>query len=249
MWFVKRIYSLWCCFWFVTLFLLLFPFFFIFLQKESWKPRAHYLNRLWAKLYFPICGIPVDIDYRFDLERYKNGTFVFCANHTSYLDIAVMGLIVPNYYAFVGKSSLRKIPLFGYMFTKLHIQVNRSSKRSSHQTFQRALQALDQGRSIMIFPEGGIVTQEPPALTPFKDGPFRMAIEKQVPIVPITLPYNWLILPDDQLLFTRRLMKAVVHPPISTQGLTLDHLTMLKAQTYQVIEEELKPYIGNKVVG
>ena len=239
---IKRIYSLWCYFWFVGLFLLLFPFFFVFLQRETWKPQAHFLNRLWAKLYFPLCGIPVEIDYRFHLDGREK--FVFCANHTSYLDIAVMGLVVPNFYAFVGKSSLGKIPLFGYMFTKLHIQVDRSNKRSSHRTFQRALAALDQGRSIMIFPEGGIVSKNPPALAPFKDGPFRMAIEKQVPIVPITFPYNWIVLPDDKrLLFTRRRIKVTVLPPIPTTGLTLDDLDELKAQTFRVMENALAQYL------
>jgi 1-acyl-sn-glycerol-3-phosphate acyltransferase len=238
---LKRIYSIWCCCWFVGLFLLLFPFFFIFLQKEAWKPYAHYLNRLWAKLYFPLCAIPVKVQYASPLDL--NQPYLFCANHTSYLDIAVMGLVVPQYFAFIGKSSLKKIPLFGYMFRKLHIDVDRGSWVKSHQTFRRALDTLSQGRSLVVFPEGGIVTKAPPALTPFKDGPFRMAIEQQVPIVPITFPYNWIVLSDDnRLLFTRHLVKVVVHSPIPTQGLTLADVSQLKQQTYLVIENELKRY-------
>ncbi|MES2733891.1 MAG: lysophospholipid acyltransferase family protein [Bacteroidota bacterium] len=220
---------------------MLFPFFFIFLQKESWKPLAHYLNKLWAQLYFPLCAIPVEVHYVSPLDPHK--PYLFCANHTSYLDIALMGLVVPHYFAFIGKSSLKKIPLFGYMFRKLHIDVDRSSWVKSHQTFRKALEVLSQGRSIVVFPEGGMVTKAPPALTPFKDGPFRMAIEQQVPVVPITLPYNWIVLPDDnRLLFTRHLLKAIVHTPISTQGLTLADVSQLKQQAYQVIENELKKY-------
>lgn len=239
--FIKRIYSIWCSGWFVLLFLFLFPFFFLFLQKEKWKPRAHYLNRLWAKLYFPLCLLPVKVVYEQALDKKK--PYVFCANHTSYLDIALMGLVLPNFFAFIGKNSLRKIPLFGYMFTHLHIQVDRSSALKSHQAYRKALEELAKGRSLMVFPEGGILTKQPPEMAPFKDGPFRMAIEQQVPVVPITFPYNWKVLPDNgRLLFSRHRLKAIIHAPIPTTGLTQQDVKALKSQTYQVIENELKKY-------
>lgn len=238
---VRRIYSVWCYFWFLSLFLLLFPFFYIFLQKEKWHPKAHYLNRLWGQLFFPVAFLPVSIEYRKPID--KNKTYIFCANHTSVLDIAVMGVIINNFFAFVGKRELAKIPLFGYMFTKLHITVDRSSRVSSYRTMHTALETLDKGRSIMIFPEGGIITKNPPQMTPFKDGPFRMAIEKQIPVVPITLPYNWLILPDDgKLLFRRRTIKAIVHEPVYTTGMTMEDLPKLKQIIFDIIDRELKQY-------
>ena len=236
---LRCLYSLWCVGWFLGLFLLLFPFFWLFLQKEAWKPKAHFLNRLWARLYFPVCGLPVQIVYHEQLN--PNQPCVFCANHTSYLDIALMGLVVQHYFAFIGKSSLLRIPLFGYMFRHLHLSVDRSSRVKSHQAFQRALQTLSEGRSLVVFPEGGIYTNQAPALAPFKDGPFRMAIERQVPLVPITFPYNWKVLPDDgRLRFSRHRLKAIVHPPLPTQGLTLADVDALKHQTYTIIETELR---------
>jgi 1-acyl-sn-glycerol-3-phosphate acyltransferase len=239
---LQRLYSLWCYFWFLSLFLVLFPFFFIFLQKESWHPKAHYLNRLWGQLFFPICFLPVEIDHQYTPGR--NATYVFCANHTSYLDIAVMGLVINNFYAFVGKSVIARVPLFGYMFTRLHIAVDRNSRTDRYHTLVRGIETLGKGRSIMIFPEGGIKTENPPEMTPFKDGAFRMAIEKQVPVVPITLLYNWIVLPDDgKLLFRRHKIKAVVHPPLPTSGMTLNDLSALKQATYEVIDAELKKHV------
>jgi len=179
----------------------------------------------------------------------KKQPYVFCANHTSVLDIAVMGVVLDQYYAFIGKSSLAKLPLFGYMFTRLHIAVDRSSRVSSYKTMHRALETLDKGRSLMIFPEGGIVTENPPLMTPFKDGPFRMAVEKQVPIVPVTLPFNWYVLPDDSgLLFRWHELKAIVHKPILTQGMTLEDVPQLKQMTFNVIDAELKKYALNNHV-
>jgi 1-acyl-sn-glycerol-3-phosphate acyltransferase len=135
------------------------------------------------------------------------------------------------------------------MFTRLHIAVDRSSRVRSYQTMQKALTTLDKGRSLMIFPEGGIVTKNPPQMTPFKDGPFRMAIEKQVPIVPITLPYNWIVLPDESgLLFHRHPIKAVIHKPILTVGMTLEDMPRLKQMTFEVIDNELKKYTTDPVM-
>ncbi|MCU0355211.1 MAG: 1-acyl-sn-glycerol-3-phosphate acyltransferase [Cytophagales bacterium] len=242
---MRRLYSIWCYFWFVLLFLLLFPFFWLFLQRETWHPKAHYLNRLWGHLYFPICGLPISVEHRTQLSR--NQTYVFCANHFSYLDIAVMGVVLPHYYAFIGKSQIAKVPLFGYMFRKLHIPVNRESKMERYRILQKAVAFLKQGRSVVIFPEGGIRSNNPPQLAPFKDGAFRMAIETQTPVVPVTFPHNWEILPDDgRLLFRHRRIRAVVHEPIPTAHLTIEDLEKLKDQTYAVIAEELARHFPKK---
>ncbi len=238
---MQRLYSFWCYFWFLSLFFLLFPFFVLFLQRKKWYPFAHYLNRLWGHLFFPLCGIAIEIEQRAELSEKQ--TFVFCANHFSYLDIAVMGVVLPQYYAFIGKQQITKVPLFGYMFRKLHIPVNRESKMERYRILHTAIHFLRTGRSIVVFPEGGIKSKTPPQMTTFKDGAFRMAIETQTPIVPITFPYNWQILPDDgKLLFRRHKIKTIIHEPISTEGCTLEDVEMLKNQTYAVIEAELEKY-------
>ncbi|MDJ1481409.1 lysophospholipid acyltransferase family protein [Cytophagaceae bacterium YF14B1] len=238
---MRRLYSFWCYFWFLGLFLLLFPFFWLFLQREKWHPKAHYLNRLWGQLFFPLCGISVDIENRATLSH--NQAYVFCSNHFSYLDIAVMGVVLPHYYAFIGKSQITKVPLFGYMFRKLHIPVNRESKLERYRIVQKSVHFLQHNRSIVIFPEGGIKSKQPPRMAPFKDGAFRMAIDTQVPIVPITFPYNWQILPDDgKLLFLRKGIKVIIHEPIPTTGMTVDDMESLKDQTFTVIESELEKY-------
>ena len=233
------LYTAWCVFWFVTLFVLLFPFTYLFLQKEVWKPYAHHVNRLWGKLFFPLVGISFAIDYRFRPE--PRGTYVFCANHFSYLDIAVMGVILPNYYAFVGKHGVKKVPLFGYMFTKLHIQVDRAKGASRAYSLSKCLRTLATGRSVMIFPEGGMVSKHPPQLhVPLQKGAFTMAIQQQVPLVPVTLLTNHLLLPDRAPLRMRPgTIRAVVHEPIETIGLTQADVPILTEQWRQVVQSTL----------
>jgi len=234
------LYTLWCAFWFVLIFLLLFPATFVFLQRERWKPYAHQINALWGRIFFFLIGIRVEVAYQYRPDPAR--TYVFCANHFSYLDIASMGVILRNYFAFVGKHGVKKIPLFGYMFAKLHIQVNREQANSRAYSLTKSIRTLRAGRSIVIYPEGGICTAAPPAMhRPFKDGAFRMAIQEQVPVVPVTLLTNHLILPDVlPLRMRRRPLKAIVHPPIETAGLTPDDIDWLKEETFRVIDQALR---------
>ena len=233
------IYTIWCAFWFIVVFLLLFPIVFIALQKEEWKPIAHYCNRIWGKIFFFVIGQSVKVTYEAELDPKR--AYVFCANHFSYLDIAMMGVVVKNYFAFMGKSSVKKVPLFGYMFTKLHIQVDRSAKDSRIKALTRSIKALKSGRSIMIFPEGGIFsTNFPEMIQPFKDGAFSMAIENKVPIVPISLLDNYKVMPET--LFKWHKIRVIVHKPIETTNLTKADMDTLKKQVYDVIQPTLNKY-------
>src|SRR5260221_1297629 len=95
--------------------------------------------------------------------------------------------------------------------------------------------------SILIYPEGGIITVDPPHVTLFKDGAFRTAIEKQIPIVPVTIPFNWIILRDQKpLRLQRGKVKVIFHEPIETKGMTLDDVKILKQKAYAVIASELE---------
>ena len=103
------------------------------------------------------------------------------------------------------------------------------------------MQAIDEGKSLTIFPEGGIITKHPPQMVKFKDGAFRTAIEKQIPIVPVTIPFNWIILPDHPVLRVKRgLIKVIFHEPIDTSGYTLDQIDKLKDTVFSIISQELE---------
>lgn len=236
---MRGLYTIWCTVWLVLIYVLLFPLQYVCLQRESWKPTAHWINRLWGKLLLFCVAMPVRVTYRFRPE--PRGCYVFCANHFSYFDIAVMGVVLDNYYAFVGKSDVKHIPLLGYMFAKLHVQVDRSQPNSRAYSLAKSIRTLASGRSIMIFPEGGITSEHPPQMASFKDGAFTMAIQQQVPIVPVTLLNTYRILPDRRpVQFHWHPVRAVVHSPISTVGLTPDDVARLREQTYQIIDAELR---------
>lgn len=221
-------------------FILMLPFFLLMIFIKPLRRYLQYVHWFWAVFFLGFSGVPWRIIYQYRPQRKRQ--YVICSNHFSILDIVTMGFLPIN-AVFVGKSSLAKIPLFGYMFRKLHITVDRSSLKDRYRALQKAMQAVDEGKSLIMFPEGGVHTECPPQMIRFKEGPFRVAIEKQIPILPITIPYNWLILPDDKsyLLYPRTLF-VVVHPAIETKGLGMDAIPRLQQQLYSTIDEELKKY-------
>jgi 1-acyl-sn-glycerol-3-phosphate acyltransferase len=170
---------------------------------------------------------------------------MFCPNHFSYIDIAAMGLNRCN-TIFVGKNDLVNIPLFGYMYGKLHITIDRSKLKSRYSALGQAREAIAEGKSLVIFPEGGIITEKDPVLSRFKDGAFRVAIEKQIPVVPVTIPYNWIILPPDQFVLHWHPLKVVFHEPIETTGLTMNDLESLKTTVFQIIDHELQRHLNHE---
>lgn len=229
----------------LLIFCILFLAFFFLLLIPIIFPKKFRLvgkfNRWWGTALLTLVGIPFDIEYRERLNRRKQ--YIFCPNHCSYMDIVTLGLNKHD-TVFVGKNDLKNIPLFGFMYSKLHITVDRAKLKSRYITLVKSLKAIDQGKSLVIFPEGGIVSKYPPAMGEFKDGAFRAAIEKQIPIVPVTIPYNWIILPPDQFLLHWKRMKVIFHEPIDPSIYTLKDLHILKARVKNTIENELYNHLG-----
>ena len=250
MFLLRSIYTFYASLVFAITFLLLFPVFLIAAWVPGWQKYGRLVNQYWAKIYFVLIGMPIRIE---GLENIKKGQpYVFVANHFSYLDIAFMGFI-PGDVVFVGKSSIGKVPLFGYYFKKLHIAVNRASVKSRGEVLIRAKKAISQGSSIVIFPEGGITTGQPPHMNKFKDGAFSLALDKQIPLIPVTLSYNHIILPDDgKFLFNFKKGKIVIHKAIPTEGLNSRDLAELRESCYKTIQDQLwadnKPPIDQKTI-
>jgi 1-acyl-sn-glycerol-3-phosphate acyltransferase len=101
------------------------------------------------------------------------------------MDPFVMFRVSKNPFVFVGKKEFVKVPLFGSIYKRAAILVDRSSSKSRWEVYGRANKILEQGRSVCIFPEVSYV-DDTILLNPFKKGAFKLAIEHQIPIVPMT---------------------------------------------------------------
>ncbi len=237
------LYSVWTGFWFISWFLALYPFMVIFLQRKDTKRYAHRLVRVWSRLFFAFGFLRFEL--RFEQKLDPKQVYVFCANHFSYLDIPAFVQILPNYFSFVGKSSIKKIPLFGYLYARLNILVDRSDRQSRSATLAKSIRALQANRSIIIFPEGGIVSKNFPIMSsPLKDGAFAMAIQQQVPILPVSFLNNFELMDDDFFALKPGVIRVRIHAPVETKGLTQEDLPVLREKVYQIIQQPILDYHG-----
>lgn len=172
---------------------------------------------------------------------------VFVANHTSYLDIVLSTFYIDHLALFMAKVELKKAPLFKIFFNGMDIPVNRKSRVEAHKAFINAGNEIEKGRSMVIYPEGTISNDG--KLRPFKNGPFKLAIDKQVPIVPIVNLNNWELLQNGGFFksFGRPgVAKIVVLESIETKGMTDENLVDLREKVHKLINDTLHYYNGSK---
>ena len=212
-----------------------------FLYDNEWETvhkgffkMAHY----WARLILFMMGFKSKIIQSTPLQ--PRHSYMFSANHTSMIDIMLMLSVIPdNPFVFVGKVELARIPIFGFFYRRTSILVDRASATSRKEVYNQAQAKLDRGLSVCIFPEG-LVPDEEVILSEFKNGAFNLAIEHQIPIVPISFldckkrfSYTF---------FSGRpgVLRVKFHPPISTIDLNIkDHKESLKKQVYDLIYNDL----------
>jgi len=228
--------------WFYLLVLLpiivLFPLILITILSEKTYPLFFKIARLWARV------ILIGMGFRYSIkgtENFEEGkSYMLVANHTSMTDIMLMLLAVKNHpFVFVGKKELVNIPIFGFIYKRVCILVDRENSKSRFAVFERAQNRIQQGLSICIFPEGG-VPEESMLLDEFKDGAFRIAIEHQLTIIPITFYDNKKRFSYTFFSGSPGKMRAKIHPPIETIGKTMDDKLHLKQQVRDIILTELQ---------
>jgi len=240
---IRPLWKIWFALWFSLPFLLMFPFFYVALVTKNFD-FVYKLKRVWARIIslgtflFPVV--------RYETKKYKlPKPCVIVCNHTSYLDIIFSPFYIDHTAVYMGKYELLKIPLFKYFFIYLDIPVNRKSIKDAHKAFSDAGKKLDEGLSQVIYPEGTI--SENGKLKPFKNGAFKLAVEKQVPIVPVTNLNNWKFLQNGGFFKSNGrpgIPRIIVGDPISTKGLTEGDIPGLKEKVITFINAELEKFNG-----
>ncbi len=179
---------------FCALALVLYPFFFIVLLSPKGKKSSFRLFVFWSWLMRIFCFYPVK---KVSVAQQPNGPYVIVANHSSYLDIFLMHSILPKHpFLFLGKSEILSYPIIRTYFKGLNIPVHRGNKMKSGRSFVLAKRAVEQGWSIVIFPEGTIPDDDCPKMIPFKEGAFKLAKSLNIPIVPVTFTNNYRLFSD-----------------------------------------------------
>jgi len=236
---LRRIHWAYSVFIITFLSVLFYPFYYICSRSPKYYLQLNSLRRIQCLVLSTMLGIFYKIEFERDLDKDK--TYIFCANHTSNLDIMIMCTVARGRFHFLGKEELLSNPFLKIFFQTIDVPVNRTSKISAFRAFKKVGENLENGMSLIIFPEGKIDDEHyPPRLMPFKNGPFRLAIEKNIPIVPVTLVNVWEKMWDDGSKYGTApgICSIKVHQPISTSELNIEDSDLLKDRIFETINNK-----------
>lgn len=201
---------------------------------ESLRPISFFCIRIWANVFSLLTFIRYKAEGTENFKKYKS--YIYVSNHTSFLDTPAMPLFLPGQFRPLGKTELGKIPILGLVVKAVCVMVDRSSVQSRKESIRKLSELIKRGISIYIFPEGTMNrTKEP--LKPFYDGAFRIAIETQAPILPITILNAGNLFPPNTLSIKPGTIKVKIGEPIDTKGLTLDDVKEVKEQIFKRMEK------------
>ena len=217
--------------------LIMLPFLVISIWTEKGYPYFFKMARLWAKFILFGMGFYYKVEKSQELD--PNKSYMIVANHTSMADIMLMLAVIKNPFVFVGKKELSKIPLFGFFYKRTCILVDRSCSKSRMEVFNSAEKRIKRGLSVCIFPEGGVPSDEKIVLDTFKDGAFRLAIEHQIPILPITFGDNKKRFSYTFFSGTPGIMRVKIHSLVQTLGKKGVDRKEIKEEVYEIIHKQL----------
>jgi len=216
---------------FISAMILVFPFILIssvlFKHKQAQDILFLFL-KLWAWIFSILCFFPV----RTRGYKYQNQekAYIYVCNHNSYLDaiaviIGISGSVKP-----LGKIEMVKTPLFGMIYRRVVVLIDRKNKESRARSVEELKIDLLRGQSILIFPEGTMNKTEAD-LADFYDGAFRLAIETQTDIAPMVILNARKLLPRANPISVRPgVITCVFDEPIEVAGLKAEDLEDLKAK-------------------
>lgn len=167
----------------------------------------------WAKINAFAALMRVKVEGAHHIEEGRS--YVVTANHQSQLDILVVYGWLDMDFRWVMKKELRNIPILGITCEKLgHIFIDRSDRTAAIAAINQGRKRISGGASIFFFPEG--TRSRDGSLLPFKKGAFRMAVDFQMPILPVSIVGTHRILPAGTMRLRPGPAKLVIHSPIET---------------------------------
>lgn len=170
----------------------------------------------------------------------RNKAYIYVSNHTSFLDLPGIRMLIPGQFRPLAKKELLKIPIFGWIARNATVIVDRSSSQSRKRSIDRLKKNLMEGLSILIFVEG-TQNRTKEILQPFHDGAFRIAVDTQQPLLPMVVVGAGKLMPPGTINLRPGRIHIYVGDEIETAGRTTQEVTALKEKAF----EEMKGMILN----
>jgi len=232
------LHFIWASVFFLITMILVLPFILLSTLLFRGKPAqdsAFIFIRIWAWLFSNLSFFHCRI-LNESLSNSKKA-YIYVANHTSFLDAVMLVRALPQSFKPLGKVEMAKAPIFGMIYRKVVVMIDRNNKESREKCVHALKEEVSQGQSILIFPEGTMNRSERP-LTDFYDGAFRIAIETQTPLAPVVLVNARKLLPRTQPFVRIKpgTVTAVFGKPVEVGGLTLEDIPKLKKEVFDQME-------------
>jgi len=182
---VLKLYTAWVLIVF-TVFMIIFlpgltiPFFF----GNRFSRVGYAFLWIWSWIFSLLTRIRYEFHGRDKIVRGK--AYIYVSNHTSFLDLPGLRMLIPSEFKPLAKKELLKIPIFGWIAKGACVIVDRSSPESRKRSIDRLKRTLNYGIPLLIFAEG-TQNRTKEVLQPFKDGAFRIALDTQATILPVVV--------------------------------------------------------------
>lgn len=184
---------------------------------------------IWSWIFSSLTFIRYEFHGRENLR--KGRPYIYVSNHTSFLDLPGLRLLIPGEFRPIAKKELLKLPLFGLIVRTATIVVDRSNAQSRKQSMDRMREILTMGVPALIFAEG-TQNRSTEILQPFKDGAFRIAVDTQLPIVPLIIIGAGKLMPPGTINLRPGKIKIIVGKEIDVTGLTTKEVLTLKQRVF-----------------
>ena len=220
----------------IIVFIIPIPLVILFHGLIAWMPEKKRLilvyksHRVWIGAWEFMIGMSFKVEGQENID--PDTAYVFVVNHNNMLDIVMVGSYIIHPWLSLVKKEIKRIPGVGQIISLIAISVDRSSKESRKRSLSDMVRRLKDGISILIFPEGTRNRTGNP-LKKFYSGAFTVAIQAQVPIIPIVIYNTKKLQPVNKVQVRPGKGNMRILPPVSTEGLGKEDIGALQDSVYQ----------------
>ena len=228
-----RLFALWAIFTFAfTLLIFLLPIGLSVLWPEPRRSRiAFFFWSIWLSIFLPLAGIRRVVKGK---QHFKKGeNYVIVCNHNSLMDPPISAPSIPGPHKTIAKVEMAKIPVFGVIYRRGAVLVDRNSEESRRSSYGKMKEVLQMGLHMCIYPEGTRNKGREP-LQRFHDGAFRLAVDMQKPVIPSLIFNSAKALPRKKFFFWPTKIEMHFLPPIPVVGRTVREV---KEEAFNVMRE------------
>lgn len=197
------------------------------------------ISKIWMKIFFALSGCRLKIKGK---ENFlKNQNYIVVCNHNSFMDVPLTTPFIPGPNKTIAKIEISRVPIFGLIYKRGSILLDRKSKDSRKESFRKMKQVLAMGLHMCIYPEGTRnKTSEP--IKAFHDGAFSLAIDTKKPLLPTLLFNTKKVLPPEKTFYFWP-SKMEIHFLPAVNVLPNDTVETLKQKVFTLMSDHYKAAI------